>query len=205
MAAAVNNQEAAILHDIYYSLASPACYSGVSNVLREARRRLPNLSRPQVEDWLSRQRTYTLYRHSVRRFPRLRTVPTGLNTDWQADLNDLQRLAPHNDGFRYALLCIDVLSRKLYVEPVKRKEARYMKPAFNAVFERAGVTPWKLYTDSGLEFESAQMRTYFKERNILKFHSSAERKLHAMVAERANRTVKDRLYKVFSELNTLHG
>ncbi|KAH7726465.1 hypothetical protein AAVH_05856 [Aphelenchoides avenae] len=165
-------------------------------------RRAPAVTRDDVRTWLAAQRTYTLYRPLKRRFKRLRTVPTGFNTDWQADLNVLTKLKDDNDGYRYLLVCVDVLSRKMFAEPVLKKDAAHMRAAFDAIFERAGTRPWRLYTDSGPEFESTAMRRYFDSKDILKYHSSPQRALHATVAERANRTIKDRLYKYFSEYNT---
>ncbi|KAH7725152.1 hypothetical protein AAVH_07199 [Aphelenchoides avenae] len=158
-------------------------------------RRAPAITRDDVRAWLAAQRTYTLYRPLKRRFKRLRTVPTGLNTDWQADLNVLTKLAGDNDGYGYLLVCVDVLSRKMFAEPVLKKDAAHMRAAFDAIFERAGTRPWRLYTDSGTEFESAAMRRYFDSKDILKYLSSPQRALHATVAERANRTIKDRLYR----------
>ena len=70
----------------YYNTDSPSCFAGIDAVFDEARLHCPELTREEVVDWLQRQRTYTLYRPTARKFPRLRTVPTGLNTDWQADL-----------------------------------------------------------------------------------------------------------------------
>ncbi|KAH7694694.1 hypothetical protein AAVH_38255, partial [Aphelenchoides avenae] len=90
----------------------------------------------------------------------------------------------------------------MFAEPVLKKDAAHMRKAFDAIFKRAGTRPWRLYTDSGTEFESAAMRRYFDSKDILKYHSSPQRALHATLAERANRTIKDRLYKYFSEYNT---
>lgn len=192
-----------VLRDAYYDTGSPAFLAGAEAVYREALWLDPRVTRQQVRDWLARQRTFTLFADRKKRFKRLRTVPSGLNTDWQADLNDMQRFAHENDGHGYYLVCIDVLSRMIYAEPVKKKEYSHMTAAFAAVFRRAGVKPWKIYTDSGGEFESARMNAYFRRKDILKFHSSPVRELHATVAERANRTIKDRLYRYFSEDNTL--
>ena len=164
-----------VLRDAYYDTGSPAFLAGGEAVYREAFSLDPRVTREQVRNWLAKQLTFTLFADRKQRFKRLRTVPSGLNTDWQADLNDMQRFAYVNDGYGYYLVCIDVLSRMIYAEP----------------------------SDSGLEFESARMRAYFRRKDILKFHSSPVKEIHATVAERANRTIKDRLYKYFSEENTL--
>jgi len=191
------------LNYVYYNTDSPACYSGVDAVFREALVYCPTIKRADVYDWLRRQRTYTLYRPTARKFPRLRTIPTGLNTDWQADLTMFNALKDYNDGYRYILVCVDVLSRMIYAEPVLQKTPAHMQPAFNAIFERAGVVPWKIFTDRGTEFESREMRKYFAKKDILKFAAYTNKVQKAAVAERANRTIKDRLYKYFSEKNTL--
>ena len=191
------------LNYAYYDVNSPACYSGVQRVYLEALRHCPTINRSDVYDWLRKQRTYTLYRPTVRKFTRLRTVPTGLNTDWQADLTLFNALKDYNDGFKYILVCVDVLSRMVYAEPVREKSAAHMRPAFDAVLERAGVVPWKLFTDRGVEFESREMRKYFYEKDIIKFSAHTNKVQKAAVVERMNRTIKERLYKYFSQRNTL--
>lgn len=187
----------------YYDTNSPACFAGADAVFNEAVRHCPTINKHDVTDWLKKQRTYTLYRPTARRFPRLRTIPTGLNTDWQADLTLFNAIKDFNDNYKYILVCVDVLSRKIYAEPVKEKSAQHMRPAFDAIFERSGTLPWKLFTDRGLEFESREMLQYFEKKDILKFRAHTNKVLKATVAERANRTIKDRLYKYFSQRNTL--
>jgi len=187
----------------YYNNNSPALFAGVDAVYNEARRHFPAISKKDVIDWLQKQHTYTLSRPAVRKFPRLRTIPTGLNTDWQADLTMFNALKDYNDGYKYILVCVDVLSRMIYAEPVMEKSAAHMRPAFDRIFARAGTLPWKLFTDRGVEFESREMLQYFSRKDILKFRAHTNKVLKATVAERANRTVKDRLYKLFIKRNTL--
>ncbi|KAH7701569.1 hypothetical protein AAVH_31295 [Aphelenchoides avenae] len=103
----------------------------------------------------------------------------------------------------YILVCVDVLSRKMYAEPARRKDYTQMRPAFDAIFERARTRPWKLYTDNGGEFVSAQMRAYFRKKDVIQLTASPVRALHATMAERSIRTIKERLYKYFSENNTV--
>lgn len=191
------------LNYAYYNTDSPACFTGIKTVYEEALRHCPTLDEEYAEKWMEKQRTYTLCRPTRSRFLRLRTVPTGLNTDWQADLALFNALKDYNDGYVYILVCIDVLSRKLYAEPVKKKDSTHMMPAFDAIFERAGTLPWKIFTDRGGEFESQEMKRYFERKDVLKFAAVTNKVQKASVAERANRTLKDRLYKYFLQNNTL--
>lgn len=189
--------------DVYYNLNSPACFSGEAAVYREAAKRDANISRQEVRDFLEKQRTYTLYKPVVRKFKRLKTIPTGLNSDWQVDLAMMNRLHEYNDGYLYFITCIDVLSRRIYVQPIKNKNPQTVIAGMREIFERAGTHPLKLCTDSGGEFTSAAFRKFLEERDIIHFKAVTHETLHATMAERANRTIKDRLYKYFSERNTV--
>ncbi|KAL3070243.1 hypothetical protein niasHS_015574 [Heterodera schachtii] len=180
---------------------SPASYAGIQKVLAEAQRRNPSITLRDVHQFLHKQRTYTLFKPRKNRFRRLKTVPSGLHTDWQCDLCIMDALREHNDGFRYILVCIDVLSRKIFTAEAESKKSEHMIAAFEKIFKKAGVLPNKLYSDAGLEFQAKKMTDYWKQKDIIK-HVMYSPHLHAGVVERANRTLKERLYKYFSEKNT---
>nr|CAD2194806.1 unnamed protein product [Meloidogyne enterolobii] len=191
------------LEKIYYSLNSPASYAGINRVYIEARRKYPKIKLKDVYDFLHRQRVYTMHRPLRKKFPRTATRPSGLHTDWQADLAIFDQLAKYNDGYKYLLVCIDVLSRKIFAVPAKSKSSEDMIEAFENIFKLSkGILPHKLYTDRGLEFEAKRMKEYFKKKDIDK-RVVYSPDVHASMAERANRTIKERLYRYFSEQNTL--
>lgn len=191
------------LRDVYYDLDSPACFAGAEAVFREAKRRDANITRKDVQAFLIKQRTYGLYRPVTRKFKRLRTVPSGLNSDWQADLAMMNELQAENDGYLYFITCIDVLSRRMYAQPIRDKRPETIIAGMKAIFRRAGTRPIKLCTDSGGEFTSAQFRNFLQEEDVVHLKAVTHETLHATMAERANRTIKDRLYKYFSENNTV--
>ncbi|KAH7709671.1 hypothetical protein AAVH_23055 [Aphelenchoides avenae] len=197
------------LRRLYTDPCSPGSFSGVRNLLAEARRHDPTITRKDVVDFLERERTYTLHRKRRVRYKRLRTVPSGLMTDVQADLMDFQKFAAGNDGHAYALLAVDVMSRRMFVVPVKTKHSTSraknitpsMKTAFTALFEQMPCLPWKIFSDKGTEFESAPMKAFFKQKDILK-HVSQSDDTKACVAERAIQTLKRRLYRYLSHNRT---
>ncbi|KAL3084452.1 hypothetical protein niasHT_039247 [Heterodera trifolii] len=90
-------------------------------------------------------------------------------------------LKRHNRGHAYLLVCADTLSRQLFVEPVKSKRSSDIVQAFEKIFRRVGYMPWKLMTDQGKEFTAAPVATW-----------------HAGIAERAIRSIKERLYRYFT-------
>jgi len=75
-----------LLKKLYYSTDSPVCYSGVSKLYKEARKKLPKIKIKDVKKFLSKQQTYTLHRPVRRKFPRNKIITAGLDVDWQADL-----------------------------------------------------------------------------------------------------------------------
>jgi len=186
----------------YYELDSPAAYAGVDKVYQEAKKGNPKINRKNVEHYLQQERTYTLHKPGRKRYTRLRTIPTGLNSHWQCDLAIFDKIRTKNDGYTYLLVCIDVLSRKIYVAPSKSKSSVDMIRAFDIIWEKSGgVLPNKLYSDQGLEFQAKKMREYFAQKQIIK-HVMYSPDLHAGVVERANRTIKDRLYRYFTQNRT---
>ncbi|KAL3123840.1 hypothetical protein niasHT_004934 [Heterodera trifolii] len=181
---------------------SPVSYTSTLPLLNEARKRNSTIKRRDVEEYLAGQPSYTLHRQAIRRFTRLPTLASGLHTEWQADLSVLDRLAPQNRGFRYLLVCVDTLSRQLFVEPVKNKKSEEMIRAFERLFARSKYIPWKLVTDQGLEFTAKRVQAYFEAKNIKHFFMYTSPQFHAGMAERANRTIKERLFRYFTARHT---
>ena len=187
------------LNKVYFDINSSASYAGANKVYREAKRLIPKLKYADVKEFLEGQSTHTMYKPQRKRFKRLATIPSGLNSDWQCDLAIMDMLSKNNDGYKYMLVCVDVLSRKMYVAPVKSKSPKQMIPAFNAIFSKA--KPLKLYSDRGLEFQAKEMLKFFQDQDIVK-HVVYTRNIHAGIVERANRTIKERLYRYFHKHKT---
>uniref|UniRef100_A0A914NJN1 Integrase n=1 Tax=Meloidogyne incognita TaxID=6306 RepID=A0A914NJN1_MELIC len=124
------------------------------------------------------------------------TLAPGLHTEWQADLSVFNRISKQNQGYKYLLVCIDTLSRQIFVEPVKSKHSDNMINAFKKLFSRTKVVPWKLLTDQGLEFTAKQVQKYFKSLDMEHFSMLTSPLWHAGMAERANRSIKERLYSI---------
>ena len=150
-----------VISKIFSNVNNPAAFSSFENIYREAKKLNQNLTRAEVRKELEASKSYTLHKARRIRFGRLKTIPTGYMTDWQADLADFQKVPGENNGFRYLLVCIDVLSRKVFVAPVKSKSPKDMINAFNHIFDRLDDLPQKLFTDKGVEFEAKEMKRYF--------------------------------------------
>ncbi|KAI8484230.1 hypothetical protein Bbelb_380150 [Branchiostoma belcheri] len=188
-----------ILRNVYYDPGNPAGFGGVGR-LHQAVGSKHGITRQQVKDWLRSQDTYTLHKPIRRRFKRGRVVVSGLNHQWQADLADLSSLAKHNDGYRYLLTCIDVLSKFAWAVPIKDKKGLTLVEAFQSILDE-GRKPWRLQTDQGTEFLNRHFQTLLKNEDI-EFFTTFNAETKASVVERFNRTLKTRMWKYFTANNT---
>jgi len=194
---AVKDRE--LLNKLYKNFKYPSAFTSLEPLLKEAQKHSPKISRSTVRDYLKSQYVYTKHRKAVRRFKRLPTFSPGPNTVWQADLGVMIKLATRNKNFNYYLLCIDCFSRMIYVKPIKKKTGEDVINGFEAIFKRVGKIPWKIITDAGREFIAANVQKYFRQREIKHYCEYTSPKWHAGMAERANRTVRERLYRYFTE------
>ncbi|GFV27981.1 putative uncharacterized transposon-derived protein F54H12.3 [Trichonephila clavipes] len=140
------------------------------------------------------QDTYTLHKPVRYKFPRRATLSYGINDLWQSDLVDLKHLAKYNKGYRFLLTIIDVLSKFAYVIPLKSKSAVAVKNAFGTLLKK--VRPKHIQSDKGTEFSNTQVQALFKRYRIN--HYSAEGDHKASVVERFNRTLKNKMFRVFT-------
>jgi hypothetical protein len=191
-----------LLQRLYTDPDSSACFTGVERLLAEAKRVRPNIRRKEVEEFLAGQDVYTRHRRVVRRFRRLPTLAAGLHTDWQADLAVMSHLTAANDGYAYMLVCVDVLSRQLFVAPVRSKCSEHVIEAFEHCFRQSKAVPWRLVTDQGKEFTARRVQEFFKQKELQHYCNYTSPTWHAGMAERANRTLKERLYRYFSAKHT---
>ncbi|KAL3089246.1 hypothetical protein niasHS_006967 [Heterodera schachtii] len=185
---------------IYTDPANPGGFAGASALYAAVKKKHPNVKKAEFDDVLQRNTTYTLIKPKREKFRRLRTVPTGFMT---GGLGRLQSTSRKNSGYRYLLLAVDVLSRRMFGSPVKSKKPADVKRAFEEVFGQMPKLPETLYTDRGLEFVAKPMKEFFAENGIKKYETSSKKK--AAVAERAIRTLKTRLYKYFLPKAHLRG
>ena len=186
-----------VLNYVYYDLDSPACFSSITNVLHEARKRDKNIKRSDVVQFLAEQETYTLHKPIKRKFLRNKTRASCINSDFQADLADMQKLKQFNDNYGYILTVIDVLSRFSWAVPIKTKSPVYVKAAFEKIFTSSGREPYRLYTDRGLEFYGEPFASFLKQHGI-EHYSPKNQEIKCAVIERYNRTLKTRLWRLFT-------
>ena len=201
-----------LLNELYTDTKSPSAFAGADALYKEAKKHDSSIKKKDVIYYLEGNRTYTLHKPRRIHFKRSRTIPSGFMTDVQVDLADFQKLSRQNEGHKYILVGIDVLSKRIFASPTKSKNFKDMKNAFENLFDQMPMLPHRIYSDRGTEFimrekvkkdNKIDYIDFFKEKDIQKFKSSTKT-IKAALAERAIRNLKSRLYRIFSEHNTLN-
>lgn len=188
----VTKRENEILNDLYFNLNSPISFTSLSNLYNATRG--DKISKKTIQEWLSKQASYTLHKSMIKRFPRRKMHATKPNAIWQCDLADMSFIQTSNNHNTFLLCCIDVFSRMAYVEPIKDKTGLSVKAAFTKIFTKNKIIPQCICTDLGREFYNKNVQALFKQKNIRHFstHSS---EIKAALCERFIRTLRSRLYK----------
>ena len=107
----------------------------------------------KVESFSQSQNSHTKYRQYRRRFPRLKVIAYDINEIWSIDLAYVDKLAKYNNGFKYLLVAVDVLSRKLIVQPMRTKGTEETAKTFGRMITKTKLL--KVWSDKRTEFERA--------------------------------------------------
>jgi hypothetical protein len=118
------------------------------------------------------------------------------NDIWSIDLVDVSNIKEDNDNVTFLLNIIDIYSRYAYSFPLKSKKASEILN----VFKKLKVLPTNIWSDEGNEFYNKDFKKFCKENNINLYHTYSG--LKSVFVERFNRTLKENLYKYFTEHNT---
>lgn len=181
------------LKELYYNPKQTTAFSSASKLWHHIKQHGADISRNQLNDWLSKQDVYTSHHPIIRRFATQRVVTRGLNDVWDADLMDMSNLSKENDDYTFIAVFIDIFSRYLYVHPMKDKTAESTLDAIKSVFSENKVQPETLRSDNGKEFTGGAVKEYLVAREVYQQISHSEKK--ANYAERVIQTLKKKIYR----------
>ena len=152
----------------------------------------------KIADFLRQHDVHGVHRRIVKRtFPRRRVIARFPFDLFMADLMEFPQYKFRNRGYRFALILIDVFTKKLYTAPLKKKTKEETAKAFETIFHDFDEFPINLVTDKGLEFYNSEVRKIFDSYGINHYSTPTKTKWKASVAERVIRTIKSRLFKYF--------
>ncbi|XP_018572315.1 uncharacterized protein LOC108911779 [Anoplophora glabripennis] len=135
-----------------------------------------------------------LHKPARKKFRRRHVLVRGLNDLIQADL--VEMIPYVNKGYRYILVVINIFSKFVWVEPVKRKTAKEVSNAMAKILSQMKYMPHNCQTDLGTEFYNKEFKNLMTQLKIN--HYSMYSNLKASVVERISRTLKNLMWKQFS-------
>ena len=148
-------------------------------------------------DW-SQQLADELHKPITRNFQKRTVISKGIDEIWAADLVEMQKFSKWNNGIKYLLMVIDVFSKYGWIRGLKDKKTETVSKAFNDIF-KSGRKPKMLWSDKGSEFISKRFKDFLKSKGIKLYHTENEEK--SSVVERWNKTMKNRMWKMFTVNN----
>lgn len=182
------------LKDTYFNIKNQASFGGVERLARET-----NIPRSKVKKWLATQDVYTLHKPRRINFERRKVLSYHIGDLLQCDLVDMSKFSKYNKGVKFLLTTIDVFSKYAVVLPLKNKSSVAVSEAFQKLFRRMKPSR-NLQTDKGTEFYNKKVQGLFKKYKINHYSSQSEFK--ASVIERFNKTLKGKLFRIFTWRNS---
>lgn len=147
---------------------------------------------------MSKKEVVNELHHSARKkFPRRSYVMKGINETFQAVLVEMIPYATQNRGHKYILMVIDVFSKRAWAKELKNKTGEEVTRAMASIFEKNPKNiPFNLHTDQGKEFFNQHFQRLMKKHSIN--HYSTFSKMKASIVERFNRTILNKIWRLFS-------
>ena len=173
----------------YLDPSNPGSLGGVERFRKEA-----SLSRKEAEQVLQHVDEYTVTKESKKRFRRNKIIVTNLQQQFQIDLADMSKYATENNHVKFLLFAIDCFSRKLSVQPIKKKTPDCVVKAMRQVFRELGPCD-KIQVDKGTEFKGS-FKSEMAKRHIHLFTSEND-DIKCSMVERVIRTIKNRIWRLF--------
>ena len=106
-----------------------------------------------------------------------------------ADLIDMQAFSKDNNGIKYLLTVIDILSKFVWIIPLKRQTGQDVANAFSRILKEQ--RPSKMLVDKGREFYNKDVQ------KLVKLYSTENEEKYCVI-DRFNRTIKEIFFKYFS-------
>ncbi len=118
-----------------------------------------NIPRHEVLKFLAKDTVTQQTQETKKKKPTGHVVALVPNELWNVDIFDMSKYVQANKGYRYLLACVDVFTRRAYVEPMKNKNSVAAREAFQTIMARAKAQPRSILIDNDAGFLSTDGST----------------------------------------------
>ena len=193
------------IHEAYTNREKTTAFRSSINLARAT-----NCSLKHDNRYLNSIKTYTMFKLTRKRFPRLKVMSYWLHEVWSIDLAEMQHLSGENLGVRYLFVAVDTLSRFLWIVGVKSKTSKACSEPLKKIISTnkqriapkicaTKKLPEKIWADQGREF-AGEFEKFCKENRIEIYSTRSETK--TAVAERSIRTLKTMIFNCLQVRDT---
>ncbi len=144
-----NSSKDDLLKSIYYKLGGVGSFGSIENLYRQAKLIDSKISKKFVKDWL-RTSSHVYVRHRPFRVTKQqkKTIPTiftNRNISFDCDL--AQFISTGNRGrgipnYKYALICCDRFSFKIFAQPIVNKQSGTVSKALQQIIRSQNENVW---------------------------------------------------------------
>lgn len=173
-------------------------FTGLNSFYNVLKKENKKIKKKDAFEAIKKEDTYQLHKPIRKKFQKVRVIVPGIDDTWQADLVDMQSMKNENNEFRYILTVIDVFSKFAWAVPIKTKKGEDIVKAFNLIFKNKR-TPKNIHVDQGKEFYNKDFKSTLNKMSIKLYSTKSE--LKASIVERFNRTLKERMWRIFTSKN----
>ena len=150
-----------------------AAFGSIANLKKTS-----GLPRSKVVQYLQSKALYTKYKQFRKTsFPRLKAVAYRINEIWSVDVAYMDKIAHHNNGVKYLLVAVDVLSRYLRVQPMKALDAKDAVEAFKKMIKQKNQKGFGQTRDPSLKVNS---KHFVKRRRFIYIQQKTKPSRHLL-------------------------
>jgi hypothetical protein len=173
-----------IIKKVYYS--DDIGFGSIASTYREAHKQNPGITLENVKEWMNKQKhKQTKFKYSGENS----YVANHVLQQIEIDLIDMTSKASDNNGYRYAVVGIDIFSKYGWAMPIKTKQPQDVLAGLKDILNNIGI-PEILYSDSEGSFNSTEFVKFINSKNIKHIFTNS----HAHFVEAFNKTIKQQTY-----------
>lgn len=139
-----------------------------------------------------------LHRPARKKYTRRNVTLKGINDLYQADLVEMQPYAKLNKGYKYILTMINCFTKFAFAIPLKDKSGGEVVKALKPILTKHKMKHFQ--TDAGKEWFNKHVSALIKKFKINHYATYSD--LKASICERLNRTLKQKMWKLFTAKGT---
>ena len=190
------------LQKIYEDVGHPCGYSGIEKLTKYFKNNRRKISKKQILEFLKNQPAWSYHGLIPRKFVRRPIKVSRPGHILGVDIADFTKtLSKYNNNFRYVLVLIDCFSRKLCLSVLRNKSNQTTADAIEDFLKKSEYKYRYIFSDEGGEFIGSHTHKIYEKFNIVRY-SVKNRRYKCSIAERVIRTIKEKIYKYFTQKNT---